>query len=262
MAPTHKALCAARALVVVLALALSACGRAPSSGLPAPRETPGSAAVVDAGLPPGHPEVPLGDPASNNTRVGRAPHRLSVDQLEASLLAATGFSWVAQRTVSDPDAPGGTRNDPRADMLQALAATLGRADYVNTTHESIDPAVTFSKLASDAARSACLQSVNADTMEPAAEARRIMRYVAPSDTLAANPAGVRRNMTYLVLRFWGRHVETADPEIDALVRLFERASTAPAGRDANNTMRAAGTPADGWRAVCIALATDPQFLTY
>jgi hypothetical protein len=254
-----------RARALALATALAACG--PRS-LPKAATTPGRAALVRAAppLPEGHPALPVGEPASNNDHIGRAARRLSVEKLRASLLAATGFTWVASRRVSDPDAPGGTTAVPDADMLEALAATLGRPDYITSTSESIEPAVTFAKLAGDAARSACRASVSADVAAgDAGDARRILRFVGPADTLASNADGVRENLAYLALRFWGRSIAKGSAELGPLVTLFERASTAPAGKDKGGAARAVevkATPADGWRAVCIAMATDPQFLTY
>lgn len=239
---------------------LSACSATP---VPPAKETAGKAVDVQpqAAMPDGHPEVPVGEPASNNDRVGRAPRRLNVEQLRASLLAATGFTWVASRRVSDPDSPTGFSLLPDADMLEAFAATLGRPDYVTSTSESIEPAVTFAKLASDAARVACRTAVKAD-VENKSPPSRIMRHAGAGDTRASNEAAVRKNLAYLALRFWGRKIAPDDPQLGALLTLFDKASTAPASTDANATKRAAATPADGWRAVCIAMATDPQFLTY
>jgi hypothetical protein len=215
------------------------------------------------------------EPVSSDDHVGRASRRLSVEQLRASLLAATGYSWVAARNVSDPDSPTGTTRVNDADMIEALAATLGRADFVTTTKESIDPAATFTKLAEDAARMACRASVRADLGLPAlgpvpagehpppvASSRRILRRVEPKDTLRTRPDAIKENLAYLVLRFWGRRVEAHDPQLAPLVTLFDRASSAPPSTDAVGTVRQAATAADGWRAVCIAMATDPQFLTY
>ncbi len=242
--------------------ALAGCG-GPST-LPPAHTAPGRAVEVREAsrvvLPEGHPEVPLAEPASNGGHVGRAARRLDVDQLRQSLLAATGFTWVATRRVLDPDSPSGFTQLPDADILEALGATLGRPDYVTSTNESIDPAVTFAKLASDAARVACRLSVAADVKGEGA--RHILVHVGPRDTAAASPEKVRQNLSFLVLRFWGRQVPPGADELGPLVHLFERASTAPAGKDANGVARAAATPADGWRAVCIAMATDPQFLTY
>ena len=70
---------------------------------------------------------------------------------------------------------------------------------------------------------------------------------------------MRGNLAYLVMRFWARDVRPNDPVLDDLIGLFRLASTAPA---TTTPVAAAGTPLDGWRAVCIALATDPLFLTY
>src|SRR5207247_1046900 len=103
-----------------------------------------------------------------------------------------------------------------------------------TTSESVDPAVTFSKLAGDAARSACRASVKGDLALPAEE-RRILRFVTSEP---ASDAAVRKNLAYLALRFWGRRLAPEDPELGALAVLLDRAS------------RAAG-PGSGWRAVCV-----------
>ena len=181
----------------------------------------------------------------------RAPRRLDADQLRASLVAATGFTWIAPHMVSDPDTPGGRSETPNADMIEVLAGTLGRANYSTTTSEQVDPAITFSKLAGDAARSACRASVEADLKETDAASRRILRLVTARDTLASEVAGVRRNLSYLALRFWGRAVTPDDAELAPLATLFGRATSAQGA-----------SPSDGWRAVCIALATDPKFLTY
>ncbi|HWL88029.1 MAG TPA: hypothetical protein VNO21_19635 [Polyangiaceae bacterium] len=248
--------CAPTAVFLLFGLALftAACGGA--TELPLAAKTPGTATPVDppraSALPEGHPDVPLvplAEPASNDGHVGRAARRLSVDQLRASLLAATGHTWVASRRVSDPDSPSGVTQIPDADMLEALAATLGRPDYVTSTNESIDPAVTFAKLANDAARSACRTSVNAD-LAAGNQEKHILRYVTARDTLASNPTAIHRNFSYLALRFWGRQIQPESTELDALARLFGKVSAPP------------GTTSEAWRAVCIAMATDPQFLTY
>ena len=247
----------------LLTILLLACACGGPTQLPLARTTPGRATPVSASsaLPAGHPEVPVGEPASNDDRIGRAARRLNVEQLRASLEAATGFTWVASRRVFDPDSPSGFSQLPDADMLEALAATLGRPDYVSSTSESIEPAVTFAKLAGDAARSACRASVSADA-EGKASPPRILRHVAAQDTLATNAAAVKKNLAYMALRFWGRHIAPESAELASLVTLFERASTAPASTDQNGTKRPAATPPDGWRAVCIAMITDPAFLTY
>jgi len=62
-----------------------------------------------------------------------------VEQLRAGAPGGHRHTWVASRRVSDPDSPSGATQLPDADMLEALAATLGRPDYVTSTSESIDP---------------------------------------------------------------------------------------------------------------------------
>ncbi|HEY2516103.1 MAG TPA: hypothetical protein VGI39_34765 [Polyangiaceae bacterium] len=176
----------------------------------------------------------------------RSPRRLSGEQLRASLLAATGFSWRARHFVLDPQSPRGSIDVPDADMLEVLAATLGEADYKTSVSDAIDPAVTFSKLAGDAARSACRASLAADLAEPSVEKRRLLRWADPK---SADPQAVRKNLAYLALRFWGQVTPEDSADLAPLATLFERAS-------------AGASPVDGWRAVCIAMATDPQFLTY
>jgi hypothetical protein len=253
-----------------LATAMNGCTSQPASQQTAaqnqenaPAQTTGTAVVVNPGaMPAGHPAVPIGDPAENNNRVGRAPRRLTVDQLKASLLTATGFTWQDSRTVADPTAITGRRTIPNADMLEELSGTLGRADFLNTTAHANDPAVTFAKLSSDAARYACRQSVMFDLTQAQPTNRRILREVDPQMTSMSNGGAVRRNIQYLARRFWGRSLLPASPEVSALQHVFDVASQSPAERMGNTVTRPAGTPADGWRAVCIALATDTQFLSY
>ncbi|MDP3276597.1 MAG: hypothetical protein Q8Q09_15475 [Deltaproteobacteria bacterium] len=231
------------------------------TNIPPPVESRGTSTPIDpTGLPSGHPVVPVGDPTEGNQRVGRGARRLSVDQLRASLLAVTGHTWIASRSIPDPESPSGRSVVANADMLEALAPTLGRADFLNTTLHATDPAVTFSKLASDAARNACRRSVADDVAQSVPERRRLLRNASPTDT-AANAAAIRQNLTYLARRFWGRTMDPMSAEITGLFQLFSTASTTAAVAS-GPSMRAAGTPADGWRTVCIAMATDTQFLTY
>lgn len=250
----------------LLALSVGACSAQPVARNPVndpPAQTQGTTSVVDPSmLPSGHPVVPIADPVENANHVGRAPRRLSVDQLRASLLSVTGYTWVGSRSVPDPSAPSGTRTVPNADMLEALAGTLGRADFLTTTSHAIDPAVTFSKLASDAARIACRQSVADDADQPDAARRRLLREVAPTVTWMADEAAIRRNVVYMARRFWGRTLAADSAEVTAIAMVFRTASTTPEVREGSRVTRPAGSPVDGWRAVCIAMATDPQFLTY
>ncbi len=231
----------------------------------------GAAVPVDVtgfSLPPGHPAVDVaGQPAGSVTPLprngsGHQPARLSVDQLRAALLRATGQSWVGRLTVADPQSPSGSTLVDDADLLEAFASSLGRPDYRNSVNEGREPGVTFSKLAGDAARFTCRAGVAADVLEPDARRRFILHGAAPTDTVATAETAIRANVADLALTFWGRTLAPQSAEVDQLVRLFERVSTASASRDDAGTTRLAGTPLDGWRAVCIAMATDTRFLTY
>jgi hypothetical protein len=224
--------------------------------------TPGMVNPVDPGTTPPEmrPSAPLSDPAMNDGRVGRAPRRLNVFQLRASLLNAVGVTWRQPRRILSADFPVGYYDDPNADMLSLLSLTLGQPDYNNFTSESIEPGAVFSKLVNDAARKACRDGIELDLSPARPRARRILlRNASETDTLASNETAVRANIAYLVMRFWARTVQPSDAAVTGLVDVFRVASTAPAEP---GTMLAAGTPVDGWRAVCVALATDPQFLTY
>ena len=227
---------------------------------PRDNTTPGSATPVDPGSANGSTPgaTPLSDPAMNDGRIGRAARRLNVRQLRASLLNAVGVTWQQPRRILSADYASGFYDAPNADMLSLVALTLGQPDYNAFTSESIEPGAVFSKLVGDAARKACRDGVTLDVARPVGE-RILLRTVGVADTLATREAAVRDNLAYLVMRFWARDVRPNDPVLDDLIELFRVASTAPATAA---PVAAAGTPVDGWRAVCVALTTDPLFLTY
>lgn len=222
--------------------------------------TPGTATPVDPGATPVvvTGALPLSDPAMTDGHVGRAPRRLNVNQLRAALERAVGVSWRQRATILSADYASGSYVDENADMLTLLARTLGQPDYNAFTQESIDPTAVFSKLVADGVRKACRDGLALDAARPRAE-RILVRHAEIGDTAASNAAGVRRNIAYLALRFWARPLGADDAAVTSLFELFRAASTAPA---APAESLGPGTPVDGWRAVCIALATDPQFLTY
>jgi hypothetical protein len=183
---------------------------------------------------------------------------LSEAQLRAALENAIGVSWRQRATILSADYASGSYVDESADMLALLARTLGQPDYNTSTQESIDPTAVFSKLVADGVRKACRDGLALDAARPRAE-RILVRHAEIGDTATSNPAGVRQNLAYLALRFWARPLRPDSPEVTALFDVFRVASTAPAVPEESLP---AGTAVDGWRAVCIALATDPQFLTY
>jgi hypothetical protein len=230
-------------------------------GAPTPHDnvTPGGATPVDPGATPPSttPATPLSDPTMNDG-IGRAQRRLNVRQLRASLLNAVGVTWQQPRRILSADFASGFYDDPNADMLSLLSLTLGQPDYNNFTSESIEPGAVFSKLVGDAARKACRDGVTLDLTRMPTQ-RILIRGVSETDVLAGHENAVRDNVANLVMRFWAREVAPTSQTVTDLVELFRIASTAPAS---TTPALAAGTPVDGWRAVCVALVTDPQFLTY
>jgi hypothetical protein len=222
-------------------VAIVTCACSASAGAGAPRPTAEGRLAPVAGA-----RAPEGGAGAGAREAGRTPRRLGVDQLRASLIAATGYGWMENHRVPDPDQVYGS-DDREADMLDVLAPTLGRPNFRTSTSETVEPSITFTKAAGDAARSACKRAVAMETGKGTAPI--LLAHVKPADTLQSSPDAVRANLRYLVLRFWGRVVAPGDPELAPLEQLFDRATHA-------------GAPGDGWRAVCIALATDPQFLTY
>lgn len=263
---------------IALALALLGCPQAPPPAeppptpapTPTPRPTPvtptpqdnvtaGSSTPVDPGTAPPSttPSAPLADPTMNDG-IGRAQRRLNVRQLRASLLYAVGVTWQQPRRILSADYASGYYDEPNADMLTLLSLTLGQPDYNNFTGESIEPGAVFSKLVGDAARKACRDGLTLDVARAPTQ-RILLRNVSESDALSGHENAVRDNLAYLVMRFWSREVAPSSQTVTDLVELFRVASTAPAS---TTPMLPAATPVDGWRAVCVALVTDPQFLTY
>jgi hypothetical protein len=191
----------------------------------------------------------LDDPTLND-HVGRAPRRVDLAQFRASLEEIIGARWVRPRTVRTPASPTGTRFEAEADLLEFYGRTLGRPDYVTTTSEVTDPTITFTKLAGDAARAVCAAGVRADAARPPAE-RHIYLEAAVGDALPTAEPAIRRNLAALALRFWGLVLAPDGSAVTAMLGVFRAATSQPMA-----------TPADGWRAVCIDLATDPRFMSY
>ena len=242
-----------RALVPIALLA--ACNALPDSALRPARSAPAGAvtgtatAVTPEPAPDAGTPLPLDNPALAET-VGRAPRRVDIDQFRASLEQLIGARWTGPQTVRTPDVPSGVRFDPQADLLEFVAEPLGRPNYVTTTAEVLEPTVTFAKLASDAVRAVCAAGLRADVARPPAE-RLLLTEADATDALPAAEPRIRRNIAALALRLWGDALAPESETVSAVLGVFRVAS-----------MRAGRTPLDGWRAVCIDLATDPRFLSY
>lgn len=169
------------------------------------------------------PDAPAELPAARRLR------RLSAEQLDRSLRVATGQRWRD---------------------FERRAAALGRPDYDEVLSENREISVAFDKLVGDAAAETCSDAVAADRAGAAAPA--ILRHASVADV--AEPV-LRRNVSYLLLRFHGVVVPPDDPRVEPWLHLL----TAPVALDASTGEDAMALR---WTAVCIGLATHPDFLTY
>ena len=200
----------------------------------------GNSTAPGASTPPpdSHPVV-VSAPTSKQTG------RLSLSQLRGSFPVVLGndaadlpITWNA-----------GTASSPQSGF-DLYASTLGEADFVNRTEDDRDASPIYVKFMDDAARSACTQALAADKTRSNAEERTLLRYVSLTDTPESNDEGFRQNFAYLKLRFHGIKV-TDDSQIESLMKLFVES-----GKGSKTAEE------DGWRAVCVALLTAPEFHLY
>jgi hypothetical protein len=214
-----------RILCCWFVIALGACG--------APTRTSAPEVAEVEPIPTDHPPLsPLPDPELSGGHVGRAPRRITVAQLKTSIEVTTGRQWS---------------------QIDKLAASLGRADYALVNAEATEPNLVFAKFLEDGAREVCLATAQADLMESDPSKRVLSRDV-PGDLkdLRQLSAQTRKdNLVYLSTRFWGQALSGAELDRwnESFVKLAERAEVAKKRREA-------------WGALCIALMTDPRFVTY
>ena len=164
----------------------------------------------------------------------RQRRRMNVDQLDASIRAATGgFAWTE-----------GNKN-----RLEQLAATLGQPDYLSRVNEDLEPGPVFTKFLKDAAYAVC-GDLKAHELEVSADERILMVHVAPEDTMESQPEKVDENLRMLLLRFHGHYPAVDAPELEPWRWLFK------------SVTHLSDEPADGWRAICVALIAHPDFYSY
>jgi hypothetical protein len=203
-------------------LLLIACAQEGAAPVPAPKP-----ATLEP-VPSDHPSLdPLPDPELQGGHVGRAPRRLTAAQLGASIEVTTGRKWS---------------------QLDNLAASLGRADYALVNAEATETNLVFAKFLEDGAREVCLGAADDDLKQTDAALRVLSPKVG---TDPASEADVKDNLVYLSTRFWGDPL--GEPELatwsESFLRIAARAKQAKKPREA-------------WAAICIAMITDPRFLTY
>jgi hypothetical protein len=165
-----------------------------------------------------------------------ATGRLTIDQVSASFDTVLGQHWIVTT-------PGGDRV-----AIAELASSMGAADYYQRVSEDLEPNLLFNKLLLEGALTACADAVDADATVAAAD-RHIMRRVEATDTLATSRTRIVDNLRDMKLRFHGQRMDpTGETGLERYLTLFQATSTADGT-----------TPADGWRAVCVALVTEPEF---
>lgn len=167
----------------------------------------------------------------------RRVRRLTAEQWNASLTVATGQTWAGYAANAD---------------------ALGRPDFAQVTDEGEQMSVIFEQLVSGASRETCHAAVVADRAIAATDERAILGALeldAPDDD--ARLANLRR----LLLRFHGHEVEADD---DARITPWLDLLSAPIDPADLGTEEAteADVEALRWEAICIGLATHPDFLTY
>jgi hypothetical protein len=175
---------------------------------------------------------PLPDPELQDGRVGRAPRRITVNQLARSVEVAVGRPWTG---------------------LEALAPSLGRADYALVNMESTEPNLVFAKFLEDGAREVCIAQATAELTQADPAVRVLSRTIpgALGDLTKLTDAQVRELLVYQSTRFWGAPLE--GDELTRWAGFFTKAATRAETIKKRDQALAA---------VCIALMTDSRFLTY
>jgi hypothetical protein len=221
-------------------------------GLQGPPEGPEEPPAEPAD--PGTPEATANEPRAVDLEPGevvdlmpaspapdpphRARRRMDLDQLGAAIRRVTGgMAWT--------EAVGGRD----IDQLEALAATLGKPDYIQITTEDLSPSALFQKFLDDAARSVCTRLAERERGGLASRGSLLI-HVGPDALPATEGEAVDRNLSALLLRFHSRVVLPGDPALTHWRWLLDSA------------VHVSGAPMEGWRAVCVGLITHPDFWSY
>jgi hypothetical protein len=181
---------------------------------------------------------------SANGPLSGGTQRLSVKQLRNSLPVILG---------------GETWKIGAANGFDTRSITLGEPDYISIVDENLEPSPLYLKFMTDMARDACNRAMLADVAQPTMASRSIEKFVGLTDTVATNAAGVDANLRYLRLAFHGIKVAPTDElPISSLRKLFDDAVKAAKG---TGTLTQAHVT-EGWRTVCVALLTAPEYHLY
>jgi hypothetical protein len=220
-------------LTLLMVLGLATCTKSP-----APKAQPGTLSPVE--LPPEHPAVtPLPDPELNAGHTGRAPRRhhrrpsSNVSRFRSPRRAASGA------------------------QLDALAPSLGQADYAVTSSESTEANLVFAKFLDDGAREVCL---NAAASADLARTDPVTRVLFPDVTA---PTATSPRSTTLPCK---PNLSHPRPALLGL-RPSSRRRAGPPGRAPSRTLAARAKDHEQararlGRASASRLMTDPRFFTY
>lgn len=189
-------------------------------------------AGLDPVTTPGGELPDLPDPDQQGGHVGRAPRRITVEQLRRSIEIAVGRPWTGLASVAD---------------------SLGEADYALIVSDSAEPNVVFAKFLEDGARTVCRAQGQADIAAATAAERVLARELPDSLSNLNNLTDeqLRQNLVYLSTRFWGWPLQGED--LDSWTQLFRQLAT---------RAQAVNRRDQALTAVCIALIMDPRFSTY
>lgn len=162
---------------------------------------------------------------------GREWRRMDIDQLDASLQAATG---------------GHTWTEDGENLFVKLSGTLGKPDYLGATSEDVSPGLLFQKFLDDGAKQVCTDFVWDELSK--GEERLWLVELGSVDTLASEPELVEQAVARGLLRFHGKVVggEDLQPWVDT----FDAVATET------------GEPARGWVVLCVATITHPDFYAH
>ncbi|MBX7096381.1 MAG: hypothetical protein K1X89_01600 [Myxococcaceae bacterium] len=173
--------------------------------------------------------------------------RLTVAQLKASLPVILGT-----------DATGAdiTWKIGAANGFDTRAQALGVPDYIATVDENLEASPLYVKFMNDMARDACGRALTAEAAKAQTD-RPVRRFVTTTDTVASNKAAVDANLRFLKLSFHGVKVAPGDDApIASLRALLDDVAKGVA------TPPTAAAMTEGWRAVCVALLTAPEYHLY
>jgi len=206
-------------------------------------------------LPLDHPPVDFGTGGGGGGGGGGSSgsagaRRLSVAQLKASIPVVLGTD-----TTGTPV----TWMVGKVDGFDARAGALGVANFTSVSEENLEPSPLYLKFMSDMARDVCNRALAADAAKSQASERAVQRFVSLTDTVSLNQAAVDKNLRYLKLVFHGIKVTDADEAPIAPLRaLFDTTVKGAAGTAAVTESHVR----EGWRTVCVALLTAPEFHLY